>query len=106
MGWANGYIERLKRGETVTFRPRGGSIAGRIESGPRCTVAPIADVATLRVDDIVLCRVHGAEYLHLIKTIDGGRFQIGNHKGDVNGRIGNGSIGPNGVFGRCVRVDP
>ena len=81
MGWASGYIERLKRGETVTFRPRGGSMTGRIESGQLCTVAPIADIATLRVDDIVLCRVHGAEYLHLIKAMDNGRFQIGNNKG-------------------------
>jgi hypothetical protein len=23
MGWASGYIEQLKRGETVAFRPRG-----------------------------------------------------------------------------------
>ena len=49
----------------------------------------------------MLCRVHGAEYLHLIKAIDGGRFQIGNNKGYLNGWIG-----PNDVFGRCVRVDP
>lgn len=101
MGWASGYIERLKRGETVTFRPRGGSTTGRIESGQLCTVAPIADIATLRVDDIVLCRVHGAEYLHLIKAMDNGRFQIGNNKGYLNGWIG-----PNDVFGHCVRVDP
>lgn len=101
MGWASGHIERLKRGETVTFRPRGGSMTGRIESGQLCTVEPIADVATLRVDEIVLCRVHGAEYLHLIKAIDGGRFQIGNNKGYVNGWIG-----ANGMFGRCVKVEP
>jgi hypothetical protein len=29
MGWASGHIERLKRGETVSFRPRGGSMTGR-----------------------------------------------------------------------------
>jgi hypothetical protein len=101
MGWATGYIERLKQGETVTFRPRGGSMTGRIESGQACTVEPVADAASLRVDDIVLCRVHGAEYLHLVKAIDGGRFQIGNNKGYVNGWIG-----PNGIFGRCVKVEP
>lgn len=100
MGWASEHIERLKRGETVSFRPRGGSMAGRIESGQSCTVEPIADVATLQVDEIVLCRVHGAEYLHLIKAIDGGRFRIGNNKGYVNGWIG-----PNDLFGRCVKVE-
>ncbi|MGN6151093.1 MAG: hypothetical protein ACTHOH_03670 [Lysobacteraceae bacterium] len=101
MGWASGYIERLKQGETVTFRPRGGSMTGRIESGQRCTVEPVADAASLRIDDIVLCRVHGAEYLHLITAIDGMRFQIGNNKGYVNGWIG-----PNGIFGRCVKIEP
>lgn len=101
MGWATGYIERLKQGETVAFRPRGGSMTGRIESGQRCTVEPVVDATSLRVDDIVLCRVHGAEYLHLIKAIDGMRFQIGNNKGYINGWIG-----ANNVFGRCVKVEP
>ena len=101
MGWASGHIERLKRGETVTFRPRGGSMAGRIESGQLCTVEPVVDHATLQVDDIELCKVHGAEYLHLIKAIQGQRFQIGNNKGYINGWIG-----PNAIFGRCVKVEP
>jgi hypothetical protein len=101
MGWASDYIERLERGETVTFRPRGGSMTGRIESGQSCTVESVVDAASLRVDDIVLCRVRGAEYLHPVKAIDGGRFQIGNNEGYVNGWIG-----ANGIFGRCVKVDP
>ena len=75
-------------------------MAGRIESGQLCTVEPVQDPATLRVDDIVLCKVHGAEYLHLIKAIQGGRFQIGNNRGYINGWIG-----ANGIFGRCVRVE-
>jgi hypothetical protein len=100
MGWASGYIERLKRGETVTFRPRGGSMTGRIESSQLCTVEPVPDHAMLQVDDIVLCKVHGAEYLHLIKAIQGQRFQIGNNKGYINGWIG-----PNSIFGRCVKIE-
>ncbi len=100
MGWASRYIERLKQGETVVFRPRGGSMTGRIESGQQCTVEPVADHATLQVDDIVLCKVHGAEYLHLVKAIQGQRFQIGNNKGYINGWIG-----PNSIFGRCVKVE-
>ena len=100
MGWASAYIEQLKRGETVAFRPRGESMTGRIESGQLCTVEPVVDASTLRVDDIVLCRVGGAEYLHLIKAIQGPRFQIGNNKGYINGWIG-----PNSIHGRCVKVD-
>lgn len=99
MGWASHYIERLKLGETVSFRPRGGSMKGKIESGQLVTVAPVDRV--LRVGDIVLCRVGGSEYLHLVKAIDGDRFQIGNNKGGINGWVTFSAI-----FGRCVRIEP
>lgn len=99
MGWASSHIERLRAGETVSFRPRGNSMAGKIESGQLCTVSPV-DPAALRVGDIVLCRVKGSEYLHLVKAIDGGRFQIGNNRGRINGWISAGAI-----FGRCIRVE-
>ena len=62
------YIEKLRAGETVSFRPRGQSMTGRIESGQLCTVVPI-DPATLRVGDIVLCRVGRYDYLHLIRAM-------------------------------------
>ncbi|MFZ5634999.1 MAG: hypothetical protein ACOY82_00275 [Pseudomonadota bacterium] len=101
MGWATGDIERLPRDETVAFRTRGGSVIGRIESGQLCTVEPVADVASLRVDDIVLCRVGAAKSLHPIQAIQGQRFQIGNDKGDINGWTG-----PDAIFGRCVKVEP
>jgi hypothetical protein len=100
MGWAARYIEKLQAGETVSFRPRGNSMSGKIESGQLCTVVPIAGAA-LAVGDIVLCRVRGCEYLHLIKAIQGSRFQIGNNRGRINGWIGAGAI-----FGRCIRVEP
>jgi hypothetical protein len=64
VGWATHFIERLKSGETVSFRPRGHSMTPKIKSGQLCTVAP-CDPASLRVGDIVLCKVGGAEYLHL-----------------------------------------
>lgn len=99
MGWASGHIARLQRGETVSFRPRGNSMKGKIESGQLCTVAPV-DSAPLAVGDIVLCRVHGADYLHVVKAIQGGRFQIGNNRGRINGWIG-----ASGIFGRCMKVE-
>ena len=99
MGWATGYIERLGRGETVSFRPRGRSMTGKVESGNLCTVAPV-DPALLVVGDIVLCKVRGREYLHLIKAIQGARYQIGNNRGHINGWVSAGAI-----FGRCVRVE-
>ena len=100
MGWATHYIEKLRAGETVSFRPRGSSMKGRIESGHLCTVEPV-DCSTLNVGDIVLCKVRGAEYLHIVKAINSDRFQIGNNRGGINGWIGS-----NGIFGKCIRVEP
>lgn len=37
MGWATHYIAKLEQGETVTFRPRGDSMKGKINSGQLCT---------------------------------------------------------------------
>ena len=99
MGWASGHIERLRNGVTVTFRPRGHSMSGKIESGQLCTVEPV-NPAELRVGDIVLCKVNGREYLHLIKAIQGPRFQIGNNRGRINGWVT-----ANAIYGRCVRVE-
>jgi hypothetical protein len=74
-------------------------MTGKIESGQLCTVEPV-DAGTLDVGAIVLCRVKGSEYLHLVKAISGGRFQIANSRGRINGWISSGAI-----FGRLVRVE-
>lgn len=99
MGWASQYIAGLGEGKTVQFRPRGHSMRGKIESGQLCTVEPV-DPATLTVGDIVLCKVNGREYLHLVKAIQGGRFQIGNNRGRINGWVS-----ANSIFGKCMRVE-
>ena len=99
MGWADGHITRLAAGETVQFRPRGHSMTGKIASGQLCTVTPLAE-HELAVGDIVLCRVKGNQYLHLVKAIQGDRFQIGNNRGGINGWITKRQI-----FGRLVAVE-
>lgn len=99
MGWATQYIGRLQQGETVQFRPRGHSMKGKIDSGQLCTVVPAA--GELQVGDIVLCKVGGRQYLHLIKAIQGGRYQIGNNRGRINGWVSR-----NCIYGKCVRVEP
>ena len=100
MGWAAHYITALKAGQTVQFRPRGQSMVGRIESGQLVTVEPIGAVPPAK-NDIVLCKVNGNEYLHLVKAINGPRFQIGNNRGGINGWITGAQI-----FGRCTRIEP
>ncbi len=99
MGWATGYIVSLQNGETVQFRPKGNSMTGKIESGQLCTVEPV-DVASLEVGDIVLCKVNGKQYLHLVKAIQGKRFQIGNNRGRINGWVSE-----NCIFGKCTKVE-
>jgi len=100
MGWADGHIARLALGETVQFRPRGHSMTGKIASGQLCTVAALAELDILAVGDIVLCRVKGNQYLHLVKAIQGERYQIGNNRGGINGWITRRQI-----FGRLVGVE-
>ncbi len=100
MGWATPYIGKLQEGETVQFRPRGDSMKGKIESGQLCTVEPISDETELQPGDIVLCKVNGNQYLHLIKAVQGRRYQIGNNRGRINGWIGR-----NGIYGILVKVE-
>src|SRR5437867_1679400 len=99
MGWASDYIARLEKGEIVQFRPRGRSMKGKIESGQLCTVEPV-DPSSLQKGDIVLCKVNGKQYLHLVKAIQGKRFQIGNSRGRINGWVTGTAI-----YGRCVKVE-
>lgn len=99
MGWAARYIEALERGETVSFRPRGSSMKGKVESGQLVTVEPLRNDPER--GDIVLCRVKGAEYLHLVLAVDQARFQIGNARGGINGWVGRQAI-----FGKCIKIEP
>ena len=98
MSWATRYIEQLKNGETIQFRPRGNSMVGKVNSGDLCTLVPVTD---LEVGDIVLCKVNGNQYLHLIKAIKGNQFQIGNNRGGINGWITK-----NSIYGKCIKVEP
>lgn len=82
----------------MQFRPRGNRMVGKIDSGQLCTVAPLGG-HVLAVGDIVLCRVRSAPYLHLVKAIQGERFQIGNNRGGINGWIARRQI-----FGRLIAV--
>jgi len=99
MGWATQHIGKLQEGETVLFRPRGNSMKGKVDSGQLCTVEPV-DHSSLQVGDIVLCRVKGREYLHLIKAIQNDRYQIGNNRGFLNGWVSSTAI-----FGKCIKVE-
>jgi len=100
VSWASFAIEALQRNETVQIRPRGHSMKGKVNDGDLVIVTPCT-ADTLGVGDIVLVRVHGADYLHLIKARDGERFQIGNNRGGVNGWVN-----LNAIYGKATKVEP
>jgi SOS-response transcriptional repressor LexA len=100
MGWAKFAVQVLQRGETVKIRPRGHSMRGRVNDGDTVTLAP-CEPGSLKVGDVVLVRVKGNIYLHLIKAINGERFLIGNNRGGINGWVGSQAI-----YGIAVKVEP
>lgn len=83
MSWATHYIAELQAGNIQQFRPRGNSMTGKISSGQLCTVVPV-DRDPVK-GDIVLCKVRGSQYLHIVSGVRGDSFQISNNHGHING---------------------
>jgi len=99
LSWATAYIEQLKAGKTVTFKPRGNSMRPHIESGQTVVVKP-SNLFLLKKGDIVLCKVNGRQYLHFISAVSSAnRYQISNASGFVNGWVS-----PDGVYGKVVSI--
>ena len=101
MGILDTIAGRVAAGATVGFRPSGSSMVPLIRSRQRVTVAPV-DPTKVEVGDIVLARVAGTVYLHLVSAIDAGagRVQISNNRGRVNGWTNHARI-----YGICTAVD-
>ena len=82
-------LEALQNGETVTIRPRGNSMRPRIVSKAKVTLAPFDPENPPQKGDVVLCRVKGNTYCHLVAATRGQgetlEWQISNNKGRVNG---------------------
>jgi hypothetical protein len=100
MSWAKFAIESLKEGKTVQIRPRGHSMKGKVNDSDLVTVEP-CQAEDLAVGDIVLVRVKGHDYLHLVKAINQNRFLIGNNRGGINGWVGH-----NCIYGKATKVQP
>jgi hypothetical protein len=91
MNWATHIITELKDGKMAQVRPRGNSMSGKIESGNLVTLFPVDETSILEIGNIVLVKVKGKIYLHLIKAIKTGKeinseqYLIGNNYGRING---------------------
>lgn len=84
---------QVASGQTVTFRPRGNSMTGKVNDGDEVTVTPVKTDTVLTKGDVVLVHVGGKVYLHLIKAVGSDkRYQIGNNKGRINGWVTRDSI--------------
>ncbi|MFI0452301.1 hypothetical protein [Actinomadura sp. 6N118] len=101
MGKMDTIAARVAGGATVRFRPTGSSMVPLIRSRDLVEVAPV-DPAKLEVGDIVLAKVAGTVYLHLVSALDParGRVQISNNRGRVNGWTHHAR-----VYGICLAVE-
>jgi hypothetical protein len=101
MGMMDSIAAKVAQGATVEFRPRGASMVPLIRSRQLVTVAPV-DPARIAVGDIVLARVAGKMYLHLVSALDHARsrVQISNNRGRANGWTS-----CTRVYGICVAVE-
>ncbi len=69
----------------------------KINSGELVTLSPSKHY---KKKDIVLVKVNGRVYLHLIKAIKGDTYCIGNNKGHINGWVG-----INCIYGKVICVE-
>lgn len=95
------YAAQVAAGETVSFRPTGSSMVPLIRSRQLVTVVPVKS-SVVEVGDIVLAQVNENVYLHTVSAVDdtGGRVQISNNRGRVNGWTDHAR-----VYGLCTSVE-
>src|SRR4051812_28734822 len=98
MSWADEAIEKLQQGERAQVRQSGISMAGKVNDGDIVTLEP-CNPKKLAVGDIVLVKVKGYVYLHLIKDMNNGRCLIGNNRGGTNGWVGT-----NSIYGKAIKI--
>ena len=75
----------LRLGRKVTFKARGQSMEPRVRNNQIVKVRPRAEDETPQKGDVVLAKVNGSWYLHLVSAVRKGQVQISNNKGHVNG---------------------
>lgn len=87
--WATHAIEALSQGLPCQVVPHGNSMTPLVMSGDTVSLVPYTTTEVPQVGDIVLCKVRGNVYLHLVKAVRNNKgdlqFQIGNNHGGVNG---------------------
>jgi SOS-response transcriptional repressor LexA len=97
MSWADTAIRILRSGKDATIKPHGNSMRPKVKSGATVVLTPI-ESSNVEIGDIVLCRVNGKVYLHLVKAKERDRLLIGNNHGKINGWT-------KAVYGKAIKID-
>jgi len=89
--------EHLKNGETCIVTGYGNSMTPKLKNGESVIMEPVTENTILEKNDIVLCKVNGHYYCHLISAIKNNSYQISNNHKRVNGWISKDNI-----FGKMI----
>lgn len=91
---------KLREGHTCWVMGVGNSMLPILKSKQPVICIPVTEDVELNKRDIVLCKVNGHYYLHLIHAIkNGNQYLIGNNHGHMNG-----TIGRNNIYGKVVEI--
>lgn len=94
--------KHLREGEICKVTGIGNSMTPILKSRQSVICIPVTDEVELKKRDIVMCKVNGHFYLHLIWSVKRGKnnceqFLIGNNHNHANG-----TIGRQHIFGKVV----
>ena len=90
----------LINGETCKVTGIGNSMTPILKSRQAVICEPVTEDTILNKKDIVLCKVNGHYYLHLIHAIGpDGRCLIGNNHGHMNGWTSR-----NQIYGKVIEI--
>lgn len=92
--------QHLQAGETCYVVGVGNSMTPILKSKQAVIVSPVTEDTKLEKRDIVLAKVNGHYYLHLIHAIKNDTtFLIGNNHGHMNGWVGK-----NCIYGKVTKI--
>ena len=92
--------EKLKSGLTGKITGYGQSMTPILKNGQSVICEPVKDDTKLNKKDIVLCKVKGHYYLHLIWAVKSdGTYLIGNNHGHPNG-----TVSKKCIYGKVVEI--
>ena len=95
-------VEHLQSGEVCKVTGVGNSMLPILKSRQSVICEPVKEDTVLEKKDIVLCKVNGHHYLHLIHAIkNGNQYLIGNNHGHMNGWVSR-----NKIYGKVIEILP